>query len=237
MRASSSPKVLAATALPARSSYSTGLRWPELIAEDWPVRPAARLFYGQEKAELEHLLEAEAASSGGLDLYLLRPPIVLGPNAVGAKDVLPGVLAPLGRRLFSRPRRLPIPVPVPLFSFSGSRASKLGDLGPYGKQVILFYTQTKTITERWFDPRSGLYCPARWRMRMESEAATVELDLRAHGRCWFNWVLKTGIRMNAFFLCTANGEVRLADGTVIPFDDVLVANNWLRTYSTTQETL
>ncbi|GAC1631289.1 MAG: CoA-acylating methylmalonate-semialdehyde dehydrogenase [Nevskia sp.] len=46
---------------------------------------------------------------------------------------------------------VPIPVPVPLFSFTGSRASKLGDLGPYGKQVILFYTQTKTVTQRWFD--------------------------------------------------------------------------------------
>ncbi|MGD9942937.1 MAG: CoA-acylating methylmalonate-semialdehyde dehydrogenase [Burkholderiaceae bacterium] len=46
---------------------------------------------------------------------------------------------------------VPIPVPVPIFSFTGSRASKLGDLGPYGKQVVLFYTQTKTITERWFD--------------------------------------------------------------------------------------
>eukprot|EP01030_Chromulinospumella_sphaerica_P007534 gene7534-7364_t len=46
---------------------------------------------------------------------------------------------------------VPIPVPVPLFSFSGSRASKLGDLGPYGKQVVTFYTQTKTITQRWFD--------------------------------------------------------------------------------------
>ena len=46
---------------------------------------------------------------------------------------------------------VPIPVPVPLFSFSGSRGSKLGELGPYGKQVILFYTQTKTITARWFD--------------------------------------------------------------------------------------
>ena len=46
---------------------------------------------------------------------------------------------------------VPIPVPVPLFSFSGSRASKLGDLGPYGKQVVLFYTQTKTVTARWFD--------------------------------------------------------------------------------------
>lgn len=46
---------------------------------------------------------------------------------------------------------LPIPVPVPLFSFTGSRASKLGDLGPYGKQAVMFYTQTKTVTARWFD--------------------------------------------------------------------------------------
>ena len=46
---------------------------------------------------------------------------------------------------------VPIPVPVPMFSFSGSRASKLGDLGPYGKQAVQFYTQTKTITARWFE--------------------------------------------------------------------------------------
>ncbi|MFP3606848.1 CoA-acylating methylmalonate-semialdehyde dehydrogenase [Paraburkholderia sp. SIMBA_053] len=46
---------------------------------------------------------------------------------------------------------IPIPVPVPYFSFTGSRGSKLGDLGPYGKQVIQFYTQTKTVTVRWFD--------------------------------------------------------------------------------------
>lgn len=46
---------------------------------------------------------------------------------------------------------VPIPVPIPIFSFSGSRASRLGDLGPCGKQVVLFYTQTKTVTQRWFD--------------------------------------------------------------------------------------
>src|SRR6202521_1695569 len=46
---------------------------------------------------------------------------------------------------------VPIPVPVPIFSFTGSRGSKLGDLGPYGKQVVQFYTQTKTVTTRWFD--------------------------------------------------------------------------------------
>src|SRR5579863_863452 len=46
---------------------------------------------------------------------------------------------------------VPIPVPVPIFSFTGSRGSKLGDLGPYGKQAVQFYTQTKTVTTRWFE--------------------------------------------------------------------------------------
>lgn len=46
---------------------------------------------------------------------------------------------------------VPIPVPVAYFSFTGSRASKLGDLGPNGKQAISFWTQTKTVTSRWFE--------------------------------------------------------------------------------------
>ena len=83
------------------------------MTEDWPVRPAARLFYAQEKAELERLLQAEAAARpAGPVLYLLRPSIVLGPHTVGAKDLLPGPLAPLARRLASQARRLPVPVPV-----------------------------------------------------------------------------------------------------------------------------
>jgi malonate-semialdehyde dehydrogenase (acetylating)/methylmalonate-semialdehyde dehydrogenase len=49
---------------------------------------------------------------------------------------------------------VPIPVPVPFFSFTGSRGSKLGDLGPYGKQAVQFYTHTKTVTARWFDDAS-----------------------------------------------------------------------------------
>jgi nucleoside-diphosphate-sugar epimerase len=77
------------------------------------VRPAARLFYAQEKAEVEELLAAEAAEHPELALYLLRPPVVLGPNTLGAKDLLPGPLAPLGRRLAQAAnRRLPVPVPV-----------------------------------------------------------------------------------------------------------------------------
>ena len=80
------------------------------MTEDWPVRPADRLFYAQEKAELEHLLEQEAARHPELELYLLRPPVVLGPHTVGGKDLLPGPLAPLAKRLQGRFRRLPFPV-------------------------------------------------------------------------------------------------------------------------------
>ena len=50
---------------------------------------------------------------------------------------------------------VPIPVPVAYFSFTGSRASKLGDLGPNGKQAVQFWTQTKTVTARWFEDGSA----------------------------------------------------------------------------------
>ena len=90
---------------------------PVGMTEEWPVRPAARLFYAQEKAELEHLLHAEAVridadGAAAPALYLLRPPVVLGPHAVGAKDLMPGPLAPLGRILASRIGRSPVPLPV-----------------------------------------------------------------------------------------------------------------------------
>ena len=86
---------------------------PMGMTEDWPARPAARLFYAQEKAELEHLLQAEAAAPpAGPALYLLRPSIVLGPDTVGGKDLLRWPLAPLARRLAGRTGRLPLPVPV-----------------------------------------------------------------------------------------------------------------------------
>ncbi len=137
---------------------------PVGMTEEWPVRPAARLFYAKEKAELEHLLRAEAtrlepprpeaprvdalrpeaprvdaprpdaAASAGPALYLLRPPLVLGPHAVGAKDLLPGPLAPLGRRLATlaaravRAGRVPrLPVLLPSMPFQCVHEDDLGD--------------------------------------------------------------------------------------------------------------
>jgi nucleoside-diphosphate-sugar epimerase len=84
---------------------------PVGMTEDWPTRPADRLFYAQEKAELEALLQEEAAAHPELALYLLRPPVVLGPHTLGAKE-LPGPLGPLSRRFNGRIPKMPLPLPV-----------------------------------------------------------------------------------------------------------------------------
>lgn len=85
------------------------------MTEDWPTRPAAHLFYAQEKAELEERIAAEAAGLPDLDLYLLRPPVVVGPHTVGAKADIPPVLSSLvgavGRTLAALPVGLPVLVP------------------------------------------------------------------------------------------------------------------------------
>ncbi len=46
---------------------------------------------------------------------------------------------------------VPIPVPLPFFSFTGWKDSFFGDQHAYGKQAVRFYTETKTVTARWFD--------------------------------------------------------------------------------------
>ena len=91
---------------------------PVGMTEDWATRPAERLFYAQEKAELEHLLQQEAETHPRTGLYLLRPPIVLGPDAVGAKVTIPAQLAPLLRGVGGMLRRLPgLPALVPDLPF------------------------------------------------------------------------------------------------------------------------
>ena len=86
---------------------------PTPMTEEWPVRPANRLFYAQEKAELEHLIAEEAAAHPDLALYLLRPPIVVGPHTLGAQE-LPGLVAALGRVGTAALDRVSVPLPIPV---------------------------------------------------------------------------------------------------------------------------
>jgi nucleoside-diphosphate-sugar epimerase len=85
---------------------------PVGMTEDWPVRGADHLFYSQEKAEIERLLQERSRARPELDLYVLRPSIVLGPHAMGAKNLLPGPLQPLARALAAGASRLPVRLPA-----------------------------------------------------------------------------------------------------------------------------
>lgn len=49
---------------------------------------------------------------------------------------------------------IPLPVPVAYHSFGGWKQSRFGDLCIYGPDAIRFYTDRKTITQRW--PSSGV---------------------------------------------------------------------------------
>ncbi len=96
---------------------------PVPLTEDWPTRPSERFFYARQKAELETRLIAEA---GDLELYLVRPAVVLGPHPAGAK--LPGPLAALVngalRSVGSSP--VPLPAPVPAVPFQVVHEDDLG---------------------------------------------------------------------------------------------------------------
>ncbi len=45
-----------------------------------------------------------------------------------------------------------IPVPVGLFPFSGHKNSFFGDLHALGKDGVRFFTETKVVTTKWFNP-------------------------------------------------------------------------------------
>ena len=44
---------------------------------------------------------------------------------------------------------IPLPVPSSFHSFGGWKDSLFGDLNIYGPDGVRFYTQKKTITQRW----------------------------------------------------------------------------------------
>ncbi len=45
---------------------------------------------------------------------------------------------------------VPVPVPLSFFTFSGWKSSFFGDLHVHGRDGVNFYTETKTVSERWF---------------------------------------------------------------------------------------
>ena len=50
---------------------------------------------------------------------------------------------------------IPLPVPSSFHSFGGWKNSLFGDLNIYGPDGVRFYTQRKTVTQRWPEPSSA----------------------------------------------------------------------------------
>ncbi len=82
------------------AAYGFGPELPGLIAEDQPVRGAARHPYSAHKAEVEAVL-AKALEGSATDAYVFRPCIVAGPEATLLLDSIP---------LFARGQQLPGPL-------------------------------------------------------------------------------------------------------------------------------
>jgi nucleoside-diphosphate-sugar epimerase len=109
---------------------------PQPLTEDVPVRGTERFYYSAQKADLEEALEDETAGSG-LEVYVLRPCIVAGPDALMLIRELPQVAAPgLVRRVL--PPVLPNPgVPLQLVHHDDVAAALVaatrgaGTPGPY----------------------------------------------------------------------------------------------------------
>ena len=95
------------------ASYGFHADNPIGITEEWPTRGSDTLFYSQEKAEIEHLLQEASAEHPEIALTLFRPGIVLGPNAVGGgEEAVPGPLRPLARGFGRMLGRFPVPLPA-----------------------------------------------------------------------------------------------------------------------------
>jgi nucleoside-diphosphate-sugar epimerase len=86
---------------------------PRHMSEEWPTRPAKRLRYSRDKAQIEAALRQEAERHPQVELYVLRPCAVVGPRFIGAKDpAWLRWLTPHLRDETGRLQRLRIPVPV-----------------------------------------------------------------------------------------------------------------------------
>jgi UDP-glucose 4-epimerase len=61
---------------------------PTPLTEDVPTRGSRQHYYSEQKAELETVL-AEITDGNGLEVFVLRPCIVAGPNATALADAMP----------------------------------------------------------------------------------------------------------------------------------------------------
>ncbi|ENZ6560566.1 hypothetical protein ACG6R3_002776 [Enterococcus faecium] len=105
------------------------------------------------------------------------------------------------------------------------------DFGPNNGKI-----EYETL-EKWEDPRSGIYMPVKWRLKMEKDDCIVDVKIAAHGRAYSHWPVATGTRMYCYLLSTMTGTVSLPDGRTVSLDNHLTVNSFCKTILTAGENL
>jgi hypothetical protein len=94
-----------------------------------------------------------------------------------------------------------------------------------------------TILEYWNDPRSGLALASRWHLAMSSASGVLYIEISAHGRSFFHWVMTTGLRVEIWQIGVANGKFMAADGRTVEIKDKLICIDPLYTIGHAEQSI
>ncbi len=112
----------------------------------------------------------------------------------------------------------------------GKEHMHFGDFAPGTKVAI------ETL-EHWNDPRSGLVVPGRWKVDMQSESATVSLEVRSSGRSYFHYNTNGGVMLMMQILGRADITFSPKGGKARVVRDAMVGLRWGRGLLFSNETL
>lgn len=113
------------------------------------------------------------------------------------------------------------------FSQPGSAYGRLqveGRTIPYESADV-----TLDVVSRWTDPKSHLNVPCEWHMNLFSSEGILDVNVKASGRAYYFYCLKSGYIAIYMFLANANGHFMFPDGRRIEVKDMRMMIEYGRT--------
>ncbi|BFM08258.1 hypothetical protein [Halioxenophilus aromaticivorans] len=82
--------------------------------------------------------------------------------------------------------------------------------------------------EYWVDPQTRLRVPIKWHFSMKHANGDIDMDIEAASRTYYSYLTKSGATMHYGLHSHSEGSMKLADGRVIPLQDMrsYVEHGW-----------